>query len=225
MGKSLFTFFTNDGFYALLVQIGHNPNNFLPLLVVARIVWIVITISALVGACVYFFAKRDPRTLLILLLVAYFALTSTIAAFGTNPRYRLPVDPIIIALAAAGAAEISSRAQRFVSHFGAKKALYNGRMQSISDWQKTLKEAADLKFPNNSSGTFDRVQSIQEQLDDVKAALLVEQGLQKSDDHAHEDPNHRIGALVADIIILAEERGADIENELEKVLAWFKTSK
>lgn len=109
VAKSLFTFFTNDGFYSFLAQIGHNPNNFLPLLVTTRLVWIAITLSALISACIYFFKKRSPQIILILLLVAYFALTSTIAAFGTNPRYRLPVDPIIIALGAVGAIEISRR--------------------------------------------------------------------------------------------------------------------
>ncbi|MBX9765453.1 hypothetical protein K2X83_02315 [Patescibacteria group bacterium] len=95
-------------------------------------------------------------------------------------------------------------------------------MQSIQEWQKALKEAADKKFPGNATGAFDRVQSIQEQLNDVVAALHVEKGKLKSDDHAHQDPNHRIGALLADILILAEERGVNTERELEKVLAWFK---
>ena len=50
----------------------------------------------------YLLKQRSQLAILIILLVAYFALTSTIAAFGTNPRYRLPVDPIILALAAVG---------------------------------------------------------------------------------------------------------------------------
>ncbi|MBX9765452.1 glycosyltransferase family 39 protein [Patescibacteria group bacterium] len=120
--KSLFTFFTNDGFYSFLVQIGYNPNNFLPLLIGARLVWVAITISAVVGACIYLFTKRTPQTLLIVLLLAYFALTSTIAAFGTNPRYRLPVDPIIIALAGAGITEIIARGQRLRVSYLQKKA-------------------------------------------------------------------------------------------------------
>ena len=64
--------------------------------------------------------------------------------------------------------------------------------------------------------------SIQQQLDDVKAALEVERQVRLSDDHAHQDPNHRLAALIADILILAEERNANIESELEKVLAWFE---
>ena len=95
-------------------------------------------------------------------------------------------------------------------------------MKSVSEWQKILKAATDRRFPNNASGTFDRIASIQEQLDDVKAALEVERGARQSDDHSHQDPDHRVGALIADILILAEEREVDIESELEKVLAWFE---
>lgn len=97
-------------------------------------------------------------------------------------------------------------------------------MKSISEWQKALKEAADRKFPENASGTFNRINSLQEQLDDVKAAIAVEKGELRSDDHAHQDADHRIGALIADALILAQERNADIESELEKVLAWFGTN-
>ncbi len=102
VGKSLFTFFTNDGFYAFLARIGYEPNNFLPFLIVMRLVWIAVTLAAFVGALVYVRRERSLRTILVLFLVAYFALTSAATAFGTNPRYRLPVDPIIIALAAIG---------------------------------------------------------------------------------------------------------------------------
>lgn len=100
--KSLFTFFTNDGFYTLIVRTGGTPANFLPLLIAMRLVWIAITCAACIGALLHLFRKRSPRTILIVFLVVYFALTSTIAAWGTNPRYRLPVDPIIIAFAAVG---------------------------------------------------------------------------------------------------------------------------
>ena len=95
-------------------------------------------------------------------------------------------------------------------------------MRSIAEWQRVLKSAANLRFPNSTWGESERLTSIQEQLDDVKAALEVERGEQKSDDHAHQDPDHRIAALIADILILAEERGTDIETELEKVLTWFE---
>ncbi len=96
-------------------------------------------------------------------------------------------------------------------------------MKSISEWQKVLKEASEKKFPNSGWDEKRRLQSIQEQLDDVKSALEVERGERVSEDHAHQDPNHRIGALIADVLILAQERGANIETELEKVLTWFET--
>lgn len=105
-----------------------------------------------------------------------------------------------------------------------ENALYYVHMKDIAAWQKSLKEAADTRFPNNLTGTFDRLRSLQEQLDDIKAALAVERGELKSEDHAHTDVNHRIGALIADALILAEERGATIESELEKVLSWFKNN-
>lgn len=95
-------------------------------------------------------------------------------------------------------------------------------MKSIAEWQKAFKAAADRKFPNNGWDDKRRVQSIQEQLDDVKAALQVERGELVSDDHAHQDPDHRIGALLADILILAEQRGTNAEDALEKVLTWFE---
>lgn len=95
-------------------------------------------------------------------------------------------------------------------------------MRSISEWQRVLKAAASRKFPDSTWGEAERVQSVQEQLDDVKAALEIERGARHSDDHAHRDPDHRIAALIADILILAEEREANVESELEKVLAWFE---
>lgn len=111
--KSLFTFFTNDGFYTLLVMTGYEPVNFLWLLISARLVWVAITIAAVVGAFVYLLTQRSQLAILIILLVAYFALTSTIAAFGTNPRYRLPVDPILLSLAMVGGLYLYERIQRF----------------------------------------------------------------------------------------------------------------
>lgn len=95
-------------------------------------------------------------------------------------------------------------------------------MRSLGEWQKALKAAVDRKFPNSGWDELRRIQSISEQLADAKAALEVERGERTSLDHAHQDPDHRIGALIADILILAEERGTDVESELEKVLAWFE---
>lgn len=113
ISKSLFTFFTNDGVYTLLAMVGYKPADFLWLLIPARLVWVAITIAAFVGAFVYLLTRRSPLAILIILLVAYFALTSTIAAFGTNPRYRLPVDPIILALSVVGGSYLLGQIRRW----------------------------------------------------------------------------------------------------------------
>lgn len=115
VGKSLFTFFTNDGVYTLLAVVGYAPRDFTVVLVVARLVWVAITIAAFIGALAYLLRQRSQLAILIILLVAYFALTSTIAAFGTNPRYRLPVDPIILALAGIGCASLVALLRRKIS--------------------------------------------------------------------------------------------------------------
>src|SRR5690348_14373065 len=96
-------------------------------------------------------------------------------------------------------------------------------MRSIAEWQKVLRDAADHKFPENENRSqLDWVASNASQLDDVKNALLVERGKLTSDDRRHQDPNHRIGALIADVLILAEIRAVDVERELEQVLKWFR---
>ena len=97
-------------------------------------------------------------------------------------------------------------------------------MKSIAEWQRTFKDAAERKFPDSGWSQSDRLASIRRQLEDVETSLKVESGEVQSDGHAHQDPNHRIAALIADILILAEECGADVETELEKVLAWFEKS-
>lgn len=95
-------------------------------------------------------------------------------------------------------------------------------MKTITEWQKALKSAADRRFPDSGWGEVERVESIERQLDDVKVALACERGERVSEYHGHQDPDHRIAALIADILIFAEERNANIEDELTKVLAWFE---
>ena len=95
-------------------------------------------------------------------------------------------------------------------------------MKSLREWQKMLGAAAERKFPDSGWSQSDRLASIRRQLEDVEASLKVESGEAQSDDHAHQNPDHRIAALIADILILAETRGADVETELQKVLEWFE---
>ncbi|PIR84916.1 hypothetical protein COU16_00145 [Candidatus Kaiserbacteria bacterium CG10_big_fil_rev_8_21_14_0_10_47_16] len=95
-------------------------------------------------------------------------------------------------------------------------------MKTITEWQKVLKAAADRRFPDSGWGEKERIESIERQLDDAKVALACARGERVSDYHGHQDPDHRIAALIADILIFAEERDTDVEDELEKVRAWFE---
>ena len=99
-------------------------------------------------------------------------------------------------------------------------------MKTIAQWQAEIADAANRKFPGNVNWSqSDRLASIQRQLDDVIAAEKVERGVLQSDEHGHQNPDHRIAALIADILILADMRGSDVEAELEKVLQWFNGPK
>jgi len=104
--RTVFSFFTSDGWFTLLARSGYRPADFLPLMLAGRLFWAALTLAACIGALVFVLRRRTPATILILLLVAYFALTSIITGFGVNPRYRLPVDPILIALAGTGCATL-----------------------------------------------------------------------------------------------------------------------
>ncbi|MEK7113798.1 MAG: hypothetical protein AAB873_03155 [Patescibacteria group bacterium] len=88
-----------------------------------------------------------------------------------------------------------------------KKGVKSDKYKSIKDWQESIFKSANKKFSNNTFRTeFDWIRSINEQLKDVKKAIEVEKGIRKSKDHAHQDPDHRIAALIADIFILAKIR-------------------
>lgn len=99
-------------------------------------------------------------------------------------------------------------------------------MKSIKEWQKLIADAANRKYPNNLDWTeHRRLHSVAKQFLDVRTSIDVEKKLMQSTDHAHQDPNHRIAAAIADLLILAEMRDADIEAELQKVLEWFEKPK
>jgi hypothetical protein len=104
-----------------------------------------------------------------------------------------------------------------------KEKPQSNKMKTIKEWQKIIAKSANRKFPNNIKWSqLKRIKSITEQLKDVKNSVKVEQGLLKSKDHAHQNADHRIAALIADILILAEMRNTNVEAELKKVLLWFK---
>lgn len=93
------------------------------------------------------------------------------------------------------------------------------RARTFKEWQKLLAEAANRKYPVNARWTEqDRFLSITRQLADVGAEIQYEQGVYP---HRKGEADHRIAALIADVLILAQMRGADIDTEMERVLEFY----
>lgn len=96
-------------------------------------------------------------------------------------------------------------------------------MKSLKEWQEAVAKAAGEKFPVNQEWTQqDRLLSILRQLADVSGGIQKEQGIFPHPNRTYDDPNHRIAALIADILILCDMRGLDLEVELEDVLNWYE---
>lgn len=97
-------------------------------------------------------------------------------------------------------------------------------MRTITDWQKEFAKEAKRKFPANAKWSQkDRLLSIDRQLADVGGALQKEEGIYNHDNHAYENPNHRIAATIADLLLLVDSRNFNLDEELDKVLDWYKS--
>ncbi len=126
VGVSLYAFFINDGYATVLgnslnVVLPHRPP-FSQLLkdpdvafsfartlltgpalfvVLGRAFWMATTLFALWGAWRYWRARGlTPELVLMLSLIAYFALTTMVIGLSVNGRFRIPVDVLIFILAA-----------------------------------------------------------------------------------------------------------------------------
>jgi hypothetical protein len=96
-------------------------------------------------------------------------------------------------------------------------------MKSLQEYQKAFAEAAKKKFDTYDMwDTKDRVLSVQRQLADVSGGLQKEEGIFPHLNKAYDNPDHRIAASIADLLILVDMRGFDIEKELEEVLKWYR---
>ena len=97
-------------------------------------------------------------------------------------------------------------------------------MKNLKKWQKEFAKAAEEKFPINKRWKEqDRILSILRQLADVGGGIQKDKGIFPHPNKVYNDPNHRIAALFADILILVDKRGFNLEKELEKVLKWYKS--
>jgi hypothetical protein len=97
-------------------------------------------------------------------------------------------------------------------------------MTSIRKWQKDFSKAALKKFPANKKwNEQDRILSILRQLADVSGGIQKEKNIFPHPNKVYNDPNHRIAALIADILVLVDEREFNLEKELGEVLKWYKS--
>ena len=98
-------------------------------------------------------------------------------------------------------------------------------MNSIKEYQEAFADAAKKKFPKNVNWTQkDRLLSMQRQLADIGAAIQKEEGIY---DHKsiHNTANHCVANLLADLLLLADDRRIDLDEELELTLEWFQSDK
>lgn len=96
-------------------------------------------------------------------------------------------------------------------------------MTTISDWKQRIIRAINLKYPKSPKGAqLWRVKSIAQQVRDVKKAIRVQLGEIESKHHAHQDPNHRIAAVLPDLFYLSGMRKSNLEKDLEEVTKWFE---
>ena len=91
--------------------------------------------------------------------------------------------------------------------------------KTIKEWQKLFANAINKKFGSSSQGK--RISFIKQEVDDIENALKVEKGELKSDDHRYQDPNERIAGLLANVFVLSDQRGTDLDKELQKALDSF----
>ena len=92
-------------------------------------------------------------------------------------------------------------------------------MKTIKEWQKLFVDAMIKKF--GSSSQEKRLAFMEEDFNDIKNSMQRENGNLESDDHRHKDPNERIAGLLSNVFVLADQRGMDLEKELQKALDWY----
>lgn len=96
-------------------------------------------------------------------------------------------------------------------------------MAQIEDWKKDIADAVERKFSISTQQR--RVEYMQQEIDDIKVALLVEDKKLESRDHRFDHVDERIAGLLANIFVLAEYRNINLDKELQKALKWFKNPK
>lgn len=70
---------------------------------IARLLWLFITVCFFLGLYRLYRAKLlSPELLFAIIVVFYFMLTTMVNGLSVNARFRMPVEPVIFAVAYAG---------------------------------------------------------------------------------------------------------------------------
>ncbi|MGB4076147.1 MAG: hypothetical protein WBK28_00385 [Minisyncoccia bacterium] len=93
-------------------------------------------------------------------------------------------------------------------------------MRTLKEWENLFVDAIHRKY--GSSSQEKRFAYISQELEDISIALKVEKGELLAIDHKYKDPDERIAGLLANVFVLANQRGTDLEKELQQALDWFQ---
>lgn len=125
---NVITFFTHDGMLTVLENAGITPKSYPPksaimmlvsspfeflklvgeyisspfiFVLVMRLLWVAVLILFLIGIFMLWRDKKNtPAIVFSLILVAYFALTTASNGLTVNARFRMPIEPILLIIAA-----------------------------------------------------------------------------------------------------------------------------
>ncbi len=143
-GITELTFFTHDGMITVLDHIGRSPSVGLSapvpfllvrplqliqeigrilspevlLLIAARLFWIIVAILFFIEVAIQLknYNSISRERLFAILLIAYFAVTTSINGLGVNARFRIPVNVFILAFAYAALERVAYRMKANASH-------------------------------------------------------------------------------------------------------------
>ena len=122
--STVVTFFTHDGMLTVLQHAGYTPDSYLSkpalflilkspgeffstagsyitspfvLVLIMRLIWLIITITAILGAIQLLISRRiNTLSFFAIFLIAYFAATSIVGGLGVNIRHRIPINLFIV---------------------------------------------------------------------------------------------------------------------------------
>lgn len=87
----------------------------------------------------------------------------------------------------------------------------------IDDWKRQFVTAVTDRFPKKFTPE-QRMLAILRQVSDVSERIQFGKGTQ-------DELRHRIAAIFPDLFMLCENQGVELDEELQKVIEWFKSNK